>query len=243
MRRPYIVCHMTVSVDGKVTGSFLRCPETEAASEVYYEINREYKSEGSGGFICGRVTMEESFTGGYYPDLSPYSPVRKCLGHYMNCWFDEALEDAKYFAIAFDPKGKLGWRSNVIEDSDPGYGGAMVIEVLTEQADPRYLAYLEEKEISYFFAGETEIDVPLALRILHDHLSPEFYVLEGGSVINGYFLRADCVDEMSLVQSPVTGGADGQPLFAEGAVRRFDLTGVEDRGGVLVTRYRARETE
>ena len=62
----------------------------------------------------------------------------------------------------------------MIEDSDPGYGGAMIIEVLTEQADPRYLAYLEEQEISYFFAGETEIDVPLALHILYTHLSPKF---------------------------------------------------------------------
>jgi len=233
---------MTVSIDGKVTGSFLGAPESEAASEVYYEMNREYQREGSGGFICGRVTMEESFTGGYYPDLSFYQPVRKILGHYRNRWFDEALKDKNYFAIAFDPKGKLGWKSNVIEDSDPGYGGAMIIEVLTEQADPGYLAYLEEKEVSYFFAGETEIDVPLALRILRDHLSPEFYVLEGGSVINGYFLRAGCIDEMSLVQSPVTGGADGKPLFADGAVHRFELKQVEDHGGILVTRYQARGT-
>ncbi|MBR6745261.1 MAG: dihydrofolate reductase family protein, partial [Clostridia bacterium] len=239
--RPYIVCHMTGSVDGKVTGSFLRCPESEAASEVYYEINRAYQREGSGSFICGRITMEESFTGGYYPDLSSYRPVEKCLGHYMNCWFDEDVKDADYFAIAFDPKGKLGWRSNVIEDADPGYGGAKIIEVLTEQADPRYLAYLQEKKISYFFAGETEIDVPLALRILCDHLSPSFYVLEGGSIINGHFLRADCVDEISLVQSPVTGGDDGKPLFADGTLRRFELISAENRGGVLVTRYTARK--
>lgn len=96
-----------------------------------------------------------------------------------------------------------------------------------------------KKEISYFFAGETEIDVPLALRILCDHLSPSFYVLEGGSIINGHFLRADCVDEISLVQSPVTGSNDGKPLFADGTLRRFELTSAENRGGVLVTRYKA----
>ena len=242
MNRPYIVCHMTTSIDGKVTGDFLRCPESEVASEVYYEINREYKKEGSGGFICGRVTMEESFAGGYYPDLSAYQPVQKTLGHYINCWFDD-IADANYFAIAFDPKGKLGWRSNVIEDSDEGYGGAMIIEVLTEQVDPRYLAYLEEKEISYFFAGETEIDVPLALNILSTHLSPKFYVLEGGSIINGHFLRVDCIDELSLVQSSVTGGVEDKPLFMNGTVKNFELTHVENRNGTLVTRYKAREIE
>ena len=243
MYRPHIVCHMTVSVDGKVTGSFLRCPESEAASEIYYEINRAYKREGSGGFICGRITMEESFTGGYYPDLSLYQPVEKRFGHYQNCLFDEALAEANYYAIAFDPKGRLGWKSNVIEDSDPGYGGARIVEVLTEQADPRYLAYLQEKKIPYFFAGKYEIDVELALRILYDHFSASFYVLEGGSIINGHFLCADCIDAISLVQSPVTGGADGKPVFAKGSIRQFELTEIENHKGILVTRYRVRETE
>ena len=113
----------------------------------------------------------------------------------------------------------------------------MIIEVLTEQVDPRYLAYLEEKEISYFFAGETEIDVPLALKILRDHLSPEFYVLEGGSIINGHFLRADCVDEISLVQAPITADKDSKSLFGDGDVFDFELTEAEQKNGALVMRY------
>ncbi|MBQ7872559.1 MAG: dihydrofolate reductase family protein [Clostridia bacterium] len=235
MYRPYIVCHMVTSLDGKVTGEFLNRPECEAATEIYYEMNREYKAQGSGGFICGRVTMEQSFTGGWYPDLSKYEPVKKHFGHYMNCWFDD-LADANYFAISFDPKGKLGWQSNAIEDSDPGYGGAKIIEVLTEQVDPRYLAYLEEKEISYFFAGENGIEVPLALKILRDHVSPEFFVLEGGSIINGHFLRADCVDEISLVQAPVTADNDSKPLFFEGDIVDFKLFEAEQKNGTLVMR-------
>ena len=31
MYRPYIVCHMVTSIDGKVTGEFLNRPECEAA--------------------------------------------------------------------------------------------------------------------------------------------------------------------------------------------------------------------
>ena len=64
MNRPYIICHMVTSLDGKVTGDFLSLPSCEAATEVYYEINREYKDSNLDGFICGRVTMEGSFTGG-----------------------------------------------------------------------------------------------------------------------------------------------------------------------------------
>ena len=173
MNRPYILCHMVTSVDGKVTGEFLRRPECAPATEVYYQLNRDYKEQGSGGFICGRVTMEESFTGGWYPDLSAYEPTERESGFLMNFRTDDTFEDT-YFAIAFDPKGKLGWQSNVIRDEDPGYDGARIIEVVTQQVDPRYLTYLREMEIPYIVAGEKEIDVPLALLLLYEHLSPSF---------------------------------------------------------------------
>lgn len=160
MNRPYIICHMVTSIDGKVTGDFLYRPECEATTESYYDMNREYKHNGGSGFICGRITMEQSFTGGWYPDLSKYEPVKPDPVP-MNFWFDEE-EMSGFYAIAFDPRGKLGWESAFIEDSDPGYDKAQIIEVLTEQADERYLAYLQEMGIPYLFAGKDEIDVPLA---------------------------------------------------------------------------------
>lgn len=55
MNRPYIICHMVTSIDGKVTGDFLSRPECEKATEIYYKINRNYKAD---GFICGRETMQ-----------------------------------------------------------------------------------------------------------------------------------------------------------------------------------------
>lgn len=76
MNRPYTICHMMTSIDGKVTGSFLTEPECEAATDIYYQINRDYKA---GAFACGRVTMEGSFTGGWYPDLSRYPAVHHDL--------------------------------------------------------------------------------------------------------------------------------------------------------------------
>lgn len=235
MNRPRIVCHMVTSIDGKVTGDFLGLPSCEPATEVYYEINRNYKARGSGGFICGRVTMEDSFTGGWYPDLSEYEPVERECGRYNNYWNDT---QTGYYAIAFDPKGKLGWKDSFIEDCDPGYDKAQIIEVLTDQVDGRFLAYLQDKGISYFFAGETEINVELALKIVQDNLSPKFYLLEGGSIVNGHFLRADCVDELSLVQAPVTADAASKSLFMDGTTCGFELVSVEQKDGVLVTNYR-----
>ena len=53
--RPYVICHMMTSIDGKVTGDFLYTEKGTEVSEIYYEINRQLKGD---AFACGRVTME-----------------------------------------------------------------------------------------------------------------------------------------------------------------------------------------
>ncbi len=233
MNRPYIICHMTMSIDGKVTGNFLSQKVSAAACEIYYDINRNLKSN---GFICGRVTMEGSFTGGYYPDLSEYEPVVHDLGLKMDCIVDDLTG---FYAVAFDPKGKLGWKSNKINDpdGDPGYDGAQIIEVLTEQVDERYLGYLESMEIPYIFAGETEIDVELALFKLRNIIGCETLLLEGGSIVNGYFQRADVIDELSLVVAPVTGEKDDKPLFTDSVISNFEVVNAKSENGVAVLNY------
>lgn len=234
MNRPYIICHMVTSIDGKVTGDFLFRPECESATEIYYDINRKLKCN---GFVCGRVTMEGSFTGGYYPELSEYAPVH----HDHNLKMDFILDDLTgFYAVAFDPKGRLGWKSDKIidPDGDPGYDGAQIIEVLTEQVDERYLGYLESMNIPYIFAGETEIDVELALFKLKNIIGCEALLLEGGSIVNGYFQRADVIDELSLVVSPTVAGRDSKPLFSDSSISDFELVKSESINGSLILNYK-----
>ncbi len=237
MNRPYIICHMTTSIDGKVTGDFLFRPECTGATELYYEINRELKCN---GYICGRVTMEGSFTGGYYPNLSEYVPVHHDHGFKMDFMLDDM---SGFYAVAFDPNGRLGWKSNKIidPDGDIGYDGAQIIEVLTEQVDERYLGYLEEMEIPYIFAGETEIDVELALFKLKNIIGCERLLLEGGSIINGAFQRADAIDELSLVVAPVIADKRDKPLFMNSTLSDFELVSAESIKGNVVMKYKRKD--
>ena len=234
MMSPYIICHMVTSIDGKVTGDFLFQDECAEATDIYYRINRERKAD---GFICGRVTMEGSFTGGGYPDLSRYKPVH----HDMDMKMDFIVDDLSgFYAIAFDTHGKLGWRSNKIidPDGDPGYDGSQIIEVLSEDVDERYLGYLEAMEIPYIFAGETAIDVELALFKLKTIIGCETLLLEGGSIINGAFERAGVVDELSLVVAPMIAGKDSKPLFMDSDIENFELVKAENDNGNLVLNYK-----
>ena len=235
MNRPYIICHMVTSIDGKVTGEFLSSPASAKACEIYYDINRNTKSN---GFICGRVTMESSFTGGYYPDLSKYNPVKPNPVR-MDFMLDEEYMSG-FYAVAFDTNGKLGWKSNKIidPDGDPGYDGAQIIEVLSENVDERYLGFLEELEIPYIFAGEDKIDIQLALFKLKNIVGVDTLLLEGGSIINGAFQRANAIDELSLVTAPVIADKNDKPLFMDSTVQDFGLTDSYVKDGVLVMNYK-----
>ena len=113
-----MICHMTTSIDGKVTGKFL---ET--------------------------ITMEESFTAGWYPDLKQFEGISVSRDDHA------ADPDAGFFCVAFDRRGRLGWKQPVIKDDDPGYDGAHIIEILCEDAKDEYLAWLRSVGISYIFAG------------------------------------------------------------------------------------------
>ncbi|MBR6776689.1 MAG: dihydrofolate reductase family protein [Clostridia bacterium] len=228
MNRPYVICHMVVSLDGKVTGDFLYTPEGTAAAEVYYQLNRDY---GADGFACGRITMEGSFTGGYYPDLEKYSGASIPRTDHV------ADETARYFAVSFDRKGRLGWTESRIRDEDPGYDNAHIIEVL-EEADDKYLAYLRDIGVSYIFAS----DIKCALEKLKNLFGISTLLLEGGSIINGAFASADVIDELSLVVAPISG--DGKPLLGDSPISQYALKGVKQYGdGILFLNYTRRSEE
>jgi len=228
-KTPYIICHMVTSIDGKVTGDFLFRPECSDATDIYYRLNREIKSD---GFICGRVTMEGSFTGGWYPDLTEYEAT---------CTRDDYVsETSGFYAVAFDTQGRLGWRSNKIvdPDGDPGYDGAQIIEVLSHSVDERFLTYLRDKGISYIFAGDKTIDVKTALEKLCRLFGCTTLLLEGGSIINGAFERDGFVDELSLVVAPVIAGGDSKPLFCEASISDFTLSDIKREGDCVILNYK-----
>ena len=230
MNRPYIICHMTTTLDGKVTGEHLSRSGHSAVSDLYYEINRKYKAD---AYACGRVTMEGSFTGGWYPDLSGFEPAYSPM--------DYLVDDLTgFFAVAFDPHGRLGWKSSRIidVDEDPGYDKAQIIEVLTHQVDPRYLTYLQATGIAYIFAGDTEIDMEEALFKLKSYFGIQTLLLEGGSILNGAFQRSGVIDELSLVVDPVIGGKEGKPLCMDSTIEEYRLAALENHDGILWLNYK-----
>ncbi|MBO5066492.1 MAG: dihydrofolate reductase family protein [Clostridia bacterium] len=113
--------------------------------------------------------------------------------------------------------------------------------MLTEQADCRYISYLIDMEIPFIIAGKDEIDVDFALFKLKNIIGCETLLLEGGSIINGSFQRADAIDELSLVVSPIVADKNDKPLFTDSISSNFELIKSENKNGNLILNYKRKK--
>lgn len=204
MERPYIIYHMTTSMDGKITGPFLEQEAVQPVIDFYYECHRQFQAD---AFLCGRVTMQGSFTGQTLPDLAPFQ------GQTFPREDHVVRSDASFYAVALDPKGKLNWAAAHITDEDPGYDNAHIIEILCESVSDAYLAFLRAKGVSYLFAGTDTVDLPLAMSKLTALFGIKTLLLEGGGVTALSFAQADLIDEVSFLMAPVIGDGDALGLF------------------------------
>lgn len=226
MDRPYIICHMMTALDGRITGPYLYDKHTQKSIEEY---DRIHESFGAKAWMCGRKTMEENFTLGAVPKLpEEISPVPRT--DYL------AKPDAKVFCLAVDPSGKLGWPASYIE-SYSGRSEAHIVEILTETVSDAYLTFLRNIGISYLFAGKEKLDLDLLLQKVKKTLGAELLLLEGGGGLNGSFLEAGLIDEMSLVLAPLADGCTDTPTIFDRAgeketssFMRFDLKKAEAIG-------------
>jgi riboflavin biosynthesis pyrimidine reductase len=221
---------MVASVDGRTLLSRWR-PQGAVASGIFERLHEELAGD---AWLVGRVTGQEFAKGNPYPSFTGRSLTREA-------WF--ARRGAKAYGIVLDSQGKIAWgRADI--------GGDPIVVVLTETVSDTHLAGLRAEGVSYIFAGDTELDLCLALEILHRELGIKRLLIEGGGWTNGSFLRAGFIDELSLIVRPSVDGAKGAPsvfnsgdaqseLRAPVSAMRLDSSQVLDGGDVWL-HYRLR---
>jgi len=221
---------MASTVDGRIiSANWGDAERRKTFGRIYENCHESFESQ---AWMVGRVTMEKDFTKGEPPQLiTPETPIaRQSFIGDIN---------ATSFAIAVDGKGKLGWSSNEIS-------GDHIIEVLTETVSDGYLHYLQQRGISYIFAGKEELDFGSALSQLAQLFPIQTIMLEGGGHINGSLLNEGLIDELSLLILPIADGSPKTPTTFEvseylqkGAAAPLQLTHVQQlEEGVVWLRYR-----
>ncbi len=76
MSRPFVVCYMLCSLDGRIDGSWFRLPETAPALRATGQIRRDY---GCDAVINGAVTCAEIYAEGYVDRLEACRPQAGAL--------------------------------------------------------------------------------------------------------------------------------------------------------------------
>jgi 5-amino-6-(5-phosphoribosylamino)uracil reductase len=236
LARPKVICHMATSIDGRLLVGRWTPPPSGIASNL---IPRHYEALAArldaDGWLVGRKTME------HYADGQPRafenaSPVPRATH----------LAARSAGAVAVDPRGKLHYGRNNID-------GDHIVAVLGETVSDGYLVELRADGVSYLFAGPDGSDLALALATLTRDFGVRSLLLEGGGRINGAFLKAGLIDELSIVVCPAIDGLAGVPSIfdyagdaderpADGQSLRHFATETLD-GGYVWLRYRVERAE
>ncbi|MFP2899799.1 dihydrofolate reductase family protein [Corallococcus sp. 4LFB] len=225
--KPHVICHMLSSIDGRIVVKHWPDPQS-----IRGEYERTADTFDADAWMCGRITMEDFAAKGDVPKPPPAAPLPRT--DFV------ARKDAESYAIALDAHGKLNWESGAIDDDH-------LVVVLTESVPDAHLAHLRERGVSYVFGGKQDVDFARVLETLGSTFGIKTVLLEGGGGINGSFLAAGLIDEVSLLVHPTADGLPGTPTLFDrpqgstGMGAALELTHVERRdSGIVWLRYRVR---
>jgi len=232
--KPEIICHIMSSVDGRLLNGRWTLPyDGKTPSEIggiYAEIGKTLKTQ---AWLFGRNTLQEL----YFPQVFDHtgSPTARN----PETWFGNRSSE-RLFVVA-DPTGEITYTADTVR-------GCNIVAILGEKVSERYLEHLRKWGISYLFAGEKGEDLPLAMHRLRHEFEIESLTVQGGGQIDGAFLKAGLLDELSLLIYPGIDGLSGIPsvfeytgtpgeLPAEG--QSLELLSVEQfTGGVIRLHYK-----
>ena len=199
--KPYIICHMMASLDGRID-----CCMTELLDDTdnYYVALDSLECDAT---LEGRVTLFLHYAKeGKYEPTQPYEPAGKHV---------YKAKESDQYAVGVDTLGTLVWG----DDTEELFGRPLIM-VLSEKTSKEYLEYLKSKGISYITTGTDGIDLANAVDTLNEQFGVKRLAVVGGGHINGAFLEAGLLDEVSMM---IGAGIDGR----KGWAAAFD--GIEDQ--------------
>lgn len=227
--KPYVICHSLSSVDGRIQGT--RWKLSTSAAYLFESTAEKIKVD---AWIVGRITMQEFCSKKKHRLGPPDSSIAKkdFVGRHHN----------KTYAVVVDPSGKCFWDKNTVSTEH-------AIEILTERVSTAYLKHLQEKQVSYVFAGKKEIDLAMGLRKLNRLFGIRRCRIDGGGVVNGSFLKSGLIDEFSHLIVPIADGSmevptvfDVEPGHTRRWAKKLELKSVKRlAGGVLWVNYRVKK--
>ena len=203
--RPFIICHMMTSIDGKIVEDHWTAPydgtENDETTISYYDLSDSFKCDAE---MLGRVTVHRHHAKQEFKDPIPVIAInpQPFIGK----------RETKRLCIVVDRHGRIKYEGDKI-------CGENIIVVLGKKISQAYLEHLRSLEISYVFAGEDGNDLVEAMESLGRFFNIKRIVLQGGGTINGAFLENGLIDELSVMIYPGIDGRKGAPSLFDWSPR------------------------
>ncbi len=187
-----IICHMISSIDGKLLPSqWSKALSPIDISAVYEKVASSFEAQ---GWMIGRKTMAE-YDAGVHEKQPATMDCTLGKNIFKGAWNNRPI------AVVFDPKGKLHYSHDHLTT------GEHIVSVTSEAVSDEYLSKLRKVGVSYVFEGKSNKDrFTEALKSIEKLFGVKTLLLEGGGIINGAFLEAGLIDELSVLVYP---GLDG----------------------------------
>ncbi|MFC0338863.1 5-amino-6-(5-phosphoribosylamino)uracil reductase [Kushneria avicenniae] len=208
--RPTVISHMIMSLDGRLLPQ--RWDTGTGERQVGF-IERLYETAASrlegDAWMVGRKTMK-----GFFPEREPSIETPASSASERVVFHGDRRD--RGLAIIMDPSGRHEYDSPYLDEDH-------LLIVLSTSVDDAYLDRLRRVGVSYTFAGPDGRDIDAALDSLGDDFGVSRLLLEGGGILNGAFLAAKAIDEVSTLVFPVIDGlADIPSIYNHrGEVARF----------------------
>ena len=202
MKRPYIICHMMTSVDGRID-----CAMTEqlpGVQEYYSTLDSLAAPSRVSGCVTALLEMARPGT---------FEPQDAALGHES---FSRNA-DADGYEIVIDTRGTLLW-------DEPDTSERPLLIVTSERVSRDYIAYLDGLHISWIACGKERVDLARACEILASVFGVERMAVVGGGHINAAFLAAGLLDEVSVLIGAGIDGRGGMAAMFDGLPMNQSLT-------------------
>lgn len=237
-KKPYVVCHMISSVDGRLEpdrySRFRGEGGYESVNHLYGELAATFGGEASAaGSTTAQVMIggeEFQHTGPASEDFSPYKAPRKT---------DQLM-------VIFDSRGRITHSPQA-----SAVAGMDFLIVLGSSVSQIYLHHLRDAGVSYLFAGKDGHDMSAALESLSRDFGIQKLILMGGSTLNGTFLREGLLDELSILVYPGIDGLAGVPSIIDAPGNTNDhpaagqslefISAEPQAGGVVWLRYQVHQ--
>lgn len=247
MTRPYTICHLLCSLDGKISGLFMGSPAAAVGREAYGRLANDFQCQAT---VYGTTTMLD-FYPGLYDENGTAAPGAASANEATapTASLDPrtaedfvANADAASYIVALDRHGRLAYDGPTM--TRRGKTSHLIV-ALTRRASADYLHYLRRIGVSYVFCGDDDIDCVQLMEKLAALFGIKRALVAGGGRIDWSFLAAGCLDEVSLIVAPVVDATpDAATIFERtgghehAPVAPLALASSEDLGeGALWLRY------